>query len=117
MSVEGKIGHTGFAILYILSGIFASLFYTAFNTESSIPLLGSSGAISGIMGAYSIYFVKKKIMVLFPLPPFKAWIGVWIFISIWIYLQILNLHDPSVAVLAHLGGFGFGLISSGAFRD
>ena len=116
MGVEEKIGHTGFLMLYLLSGIFASLFYTAFNTESSIPVLGSSGAISGIMGAYTIYFFKKKILVVFPLPPFKAWIGVWIFILLWIGLQFMNLHSSGVAVLAHLGGFAFGLICSGAFR-
>uniref|UniRef100_A0A7C4Y5U7 Rhomboid family intramembrane serine protease n=1 Tax=candidate division WOR-3 bacterium TaxID=2052148 RepID=A0A7C4Y5U7_UNCW3 len=114
-SVEEKLGHIRFLFLYIIGGIFSSLFYILFNIESRIPIVGASGAISAIMGSYFVYFFKKKITTFSIIPPFKYQISSWIFFLIWIFTQFINIKSPEIAVLAHLGGFIFGFIASKAF--
>lgn len=114
-SVEEKIGHTRLILLYSIGGIFSLLFYVLFNIDSKIPVIGASGAISAIMGSYFVYFFKKKINTISIIPPFKFQLSSWIFFIIWIISQLININSPSIAVLAHLGGFLFGVISAKAF--
>ncbi len=114
-SVEEKIGHIRFLLLYTAGGFFSLFFYVLFNIESKIPIIGASGAISTIIGAYFIYFFKKRVNTLSIIPPFKLQISSWIFILIWLISQFLNVKSTNIAVLAHLGGFLYGLIASKAF--
>lgn len=116
-AVEEKIGHIKLSLLYFIGGIFSLLFYVLFNIDSKIPVIGASGAISAVMGSYFVYFFRKKINTISILPPFKFQVSSWIFFIVWLVSQLINLNSPTVAVLAHLGGFFFGFIASKAFDN
>lgn len=115
-SLESKIGSWRFLFLYLLGGVFSALFYVAFKINSSIPVLGASGAISAIMGGYLLFFFKRNIIILFPFPPFKFKIKAYIFFFIWLIFQFLTMRSKSIAVPAHIGGWIFGFVTAKAFE-
>jgi rhomboid family protein len=114
-NVEDYFGHVGYLLFYFLSGIAAGLLHIIFNLHSSIPALGASGAISGVMGAYAVLYPRAKVLtlVLIFLVPIPA-----IFIlGYWFLLQFLegvgslgSMTSGGVAWWAHIGGFLFGLL-------
>jgi membrane associated rhomboid family serine protease len=111
-NVEDKFGKVGFLIFYLLAGIVAGLSHLLLNLGSNIPAVGASGAISGVLGAYLVFYpnagvyvtggfagagrVSAKVMLLF-------WIGFQLF-------SALFLADQGIAFFAHIGGFFFGVI-------
>lgn len=122
-NVEDRLGHAVFAALYVGTGIVASLFHLVFNLDSTIPTIGASGAIAGVMGAYLYMFPYSRVVTIVPL------IFLWpvvvlpapIFLVIWFVLQFWNgafatiSGDVSgVAWWAHIGGFVAGLASAAA---
>ena len=66
-NIEDGLGKTKFIIFYLLSGIAAALTQVYMNTESTIPMVGASGAIGGVLGAYIVNYPKAKVLVLIPL--------------------------------------------------
>ena len=115
-NVEDKFGHAKFAIFYLLCGIAATLAQVAISAGSSIPNLGASGAIAGVLGAYLILFPKGQVKVLMgrgvvPMPALVV-------IGLWIVLQFINgvgsitqsAETGGVAYMAHIGGFVAGLV-------
>ena len=120
-NIEDELGKFKFIIFYISCGIFAGLCQAFIDVNSEIPMIGASGAISGILGAYLILFPKKDIKVFF-----------WFFIFIkifripamfviggWIFIQFFSLNsseESNVAYLAHIGGFIAGIILIIIFR-
>lgn len=114
-NVEDIFGRIPFTIYYLLCGIGATAAHTIQFSSSNIPLVGASGAISGIMAAYLIAFPRAKVHVLFwffifiKVIPFPA----WFVITIWFLLQLLNFSAPGaptqIAWGAHVGGFLVGL--------
>ena len=114
-NVEDIFGRTGFTLYYLLCGIGATTAHIIQNSSSDIPLVGASGAISGLMAAYLIAFPRAKVHVLFwffiffKVIPFPA----WFVISIWFILQIMNFTaagaTTQIAWGAHVGGFLTGL--------
>ena len=66
-NIEDGLGKTKFVIFYLLSGIAAALTQVYMNTESTIPMVGESGAIGGVLGAYIVNYPKAKVLVLIPL--------------------------------------------------
>ena len=66
-NIEDELGKTKFVIFYLLSGVAAALTQGYMNTESTIPMVGASGAIGGILGAYIVNHPKAKVLVLIPL--------------------------------------------------
>ncbi len=114
-NVEDALGHFRFLIFYLLCGFaadFAHIFSLTSPLELTIPTLGASGAISGILGAYIIMYPKAKIMTLISL----IWIipiPAAIFIGFWFILQLLYTSfniAGGVAYWAHIGGFIVGVI-------
>jgi membrane associated rhomboid family serine protease len=116
-NVEDRIGHGIFTLFYILCGLGATFAQLAFSAGSSIPNLGASGAIAGIMGAYILMFPRGRVRVLMgrAIIPMSA----LIVIGFWIVLQIFSGIDTlaassqtggGVAYMAHIGGFATGLI-------
>jgi membrane associated rhomboid family serine protease len=109
-----------FLALYIVSGVVACLMHTAVYPSSKIPLVGASGAIAGIMGAFMIRHYKTKIRFayffwLIFVPPIFGTFAVYagIALPIWFILQILNAHwsvEAGTAYYAHIGGFIFGAV-------
>ena len=117
-NIEDGLGKTKFIIFYFLSGIAAALTQVYMNTESTIPMVGASGAIGGVLGAYIVNYPKAKVLVLIPLGFFSQIVRVpAIFVlGIWFLLQFVSsaLSGSSgggVAYGAHIGGFVFGAIA------
>ena len=112
-NVEDVLGHKKFLLFYILSGVFASLSQFIFDINSSIPMIGASGAIAGVLGAYFYLFPKAKVLVLIPfIIFFTIRVPANILLLFWFFYQFVNINDEhsSVAWLAHIGGFIFGLM-------
>jgi len=117
-NIEDELGKTKFIIFYIISGIAAALTQVYMNTESTVPMVGASGAIGGVLGAYIINHPRAKVLVLIPLGFFTQIIKVpAIFVlGIWFILQFVSSAFSSssgggVAYGAHIGGFIFGAIA------
>ena len=118
-NIEGFCGHWRFIAFYLLCGVIAFASHFVIEPFSNIPMVGASGAISGILGAYAVRFPHARVHVLIPLFPF---IWIWrtvrlpaiIVLGFWILLQIINALFSSagsgVAWFAHVGGFFAGLI-------
>lgn len=112
-NVERKIGKIKFLILYLLSGLGSSFLYLITAVEKFIPVVGASGAISGILSAYLILFPKNRIVALVPFFYFYRIIALpaLIYIGIWFLYQFLYMPiDPFVAYWGHIGGFLSGIL-------
>jgi membrane associated rhomboid family serine protease len=112
-NVEEAFGHFRYALLYIVGGIVATGAFVAANPESTVPLVGASGAIAAALGAYGVLFPGHRVLTLvgwflIPMPAS-------IFLAIWFVLQF-GLGGTGTAWEAHVGGFLFGLIVAGVFR-
>jgi membrane associated rhomboid family serine protease len=118
ISVEDKMGHFSFLLFYLLCGVAATLTHAWYNSSSASPVIGASGAVSGVLGAYMLMFPKAKIKVLVFLLFFITTINVpaLIFIGGWAALQFLNVSrgNPQIAWYAHIGGFTAGAAITGA---
>ncbi len=105
-SVEGHFGAVWFLLAYLVFGVAANAFYYALNTESTIPLVGASGAVAGVVGAYFVLWPRARIISLL------GWLVVpiagWIWLAVWFGLQFIPT-DNEVAYQAHLGGFAAGV--------
>jgi len=116
-NIEDAMGHKRFVLFYLLSGVLAALAFAVPNIDSTVPMIGASGAISGVLGAYLILYPRAKILVLIPLGFFLTHMrlsAIWV-LGFWIILQVINsLITPStgggVAWGAHLGGFVAGIL-------
>jgi membrane associated rhomboid family serine protease len=119
-NVEDHLGHFGYLVFYLLSGIAAMLLHTFFNPTSRIPSVGASGAIAGVMGAYFVLFPSARVLTLVPfLFVFFLWLPAWIVLGYWFVVQFLSGAATSIAVSsqtsggiafwAHVGGFVGGI--------
>ncbi|MEL7114358.1 MAG: rhomboid family intramembrane serine protease [Pseudomonadota bacterium] len=116
-NLEEDLGHFGFLLFYLASGVGAGLIHVLADPGSTIPTVGASGAIAGVMGGYLLMYPKAKVDVLFIfIVFFKIWpIPAWIMLGLWFALQLFNgvATDPAgggVAYWAHAGGFIVGLL-------
>jgi membrane associated rhomboid family serine protease len=111
-NIENRIGHIRFAIFYIITGILAALAHILTDISSIIPMLGASGAISGVLGGYLLLFPNKEvraIMFSFMMTTVPAFVA----LGAWIGLQLLQNYlggGGGVAYMAHIGGFIAGLL-------
>jgi membrane associated rhomboid family serine protease len=119
-NVEDRLGHIGYTVFYFVCGLGASAAHILSDPSSEIPTLGASGAISGVMGAYIVFFPHahvRTLVVWFVITiirtPAFFWIGFWILEQV-----LLNALTPGgtggVAYLAHIGGFAAGTAIAGA---
>lgn len=125
-NVEARMGHFKYLVFYIVCGIAAALFQIITNMGSVIPMVGASGAISGVLGAYITFFPKSKILTLIPIFFFIQLIHIpaAIFIFVWFIIQFLSgvgslgaaQDTGGVAFWAHIGGFVAGLILARFFQ-
>jgi membrane associated rhomboid family serine protease len=114
-NVEDRLGSAGFVAFYLAGGIVATAAQVLFDTSSVIPLIGASGAIAAVMGAYLVWFPRAPILtfLLFVFVEIPA--AVWL--VIWFVLQFFTGPDSSVAYVAHIGGFVFGLAVAAVIRS
>jgi membrane associated rhomboid family serine protease len=126
-NIEDAMGHISYLLFYLLCGIVAALAQVFLNVSSEIPMIGASGAISGVMGAYIVLFPQGKVRALVFFGYFGQVILVpaWVMIGIWFALQLFSgfaslgaTEDVGgVAFWAHVGGFVAGAILVWLFRD
>ena len=108
-SVEYCLGHFNFIAFYFVCGIIANLTQVFFDPSSSVPVIGASGSISGILGAYAVCFPRAKIQTLLPLFFIFTIVEIPapIFLGIWFFYQIQSgaASVSGIAWWAHIGGF------------
>jgi membrane associated rhomboid family serine protease len=123
-NIEDRLGHIKFLIFYLACGAMAALTQWFFSQNSSIPSLGASGAIAGVMGAYILRFPRAQVLTLIPLGFFITTVQIpaMFFLGFWFFQQALfgiaSLNTPTnigmqsggIAYWAHAGGFVFGVI-------
>jgi membrane associated rhomboid family serine protease len=112
--VEEATGHLRFILLYLLAGIAAGLVHTFGDPQSMTPLIGASGAIAGVVGAYVLLLPRAKIVVLlFGIVPIRL-LAIWV-VSIWLALQVLPILVPQmqggISYWGHIGGFVMGSLA------
>lgn len=108
-NVEEAFGASGYLFFYLASGIAATGAFVAFNPEVTVPLVGASGAIAGVMGAYLVLFPRHLVMTLF----FIRIVAIpsVVFLGIWFVSQFaLASSESGIAWEAHVGGFVFGVV-------
>jgi membrane associated rhomboid family serine protease len=107
-NVEDAMGHIRFIFFYLLCGILASMLHILTDVNSTIPMVGASGAIAGILGAYFILYPRTRVLTLIFFFFFIRIIRIpaVIILGFWFILQILNAQSGGgVAWYAHIGGF------------
>lgn len=119
-NIEDRIGHFKFIFFYLLGGIVAAYAHSISDPSSVIPMIGASGAVSGVLGAYLLLFPYTKVHTLIFLGFFVQVIRLpaFIVIGFWVVIQLINgmlskgvVDNGGVAWFAHIGGFLFGIIS------
>ena len=115
-NVEDRFGHAKFLIFYLVCGVAATFAQLAFSTGSTIPNLGASGAIAGVLAAYIVMFPKGKVKVLMgrgviPVPALIV-IGLWFVLQLFSGIGSISASEQTggVAYMAHVGGFAAGLL-------
>ena len=125
-NVEDRVGHGRFIVFYLTCGLAATLAQVVSNPTSVVPIVGASGAIAGVMGAYFVLFPRSRVLTLLPLFIFWELIEVpaILFLGFWFLLQLLSGvgsvgagQDVSgIAFWAHIAGFATGAVAIFLFR-
>jgi len=116
-NIEDRLGHLRFTVFYAACGLAAALAQALHAPASTIPMIGASGAISGVLGAYLLYYPRARITVVIPLGiilhttrwPASLVLGGWFALQVGSSL-LADPTQPGVAWLAHIGGFVAGLV-------
>lgn len=116
-NVEDYLGHFRYGVFYIVSGVIAAVVHILFNWGSTVPTVGASGAIAGVMGAYFLLYPSARVLTWFFI--FVAWLPAWVILGYWFIVQFLsgaatsmaysNRSTGGIAFWAHVGGFVAGL--------
>jgi len=116
-NVEDRMGKLRFLLFYLLGGIVAGITHFIFNLNSNIPVVGASGAVAAVMGAYFLMFRRATVLTFVPpffLFNFPAWIylGFWILTQFWCGTVGLFAANScgQIAFWAHIGGFAAGMV-------
>lgn len=112
-NVEDRLGHLPYLFFYLSVGIIGSVTHIIANPSSQVPIIGASGAIAGVLGAYFLSFPTARILTLVPIFFFVTVIQVpaLVFLPVWFVIQLLNglstagMTANTVAWWAHIGGF------------
>jgi membrane associated rhomboid family serine protease len=122
-NIEEAMGRVRFVVFYLLCGLGAAAAHILSSAGSTIPIVGASGAISGVLGAYLLLYPRARVLVLIPLGFFTRlmYIPAGIVLGFWFLLQVFQGSMTSgegggVAWWAHIGGFVFGMMLVGLFK-
>jgi membrane associated rhomboid family serine protease len=128
-NVEDRMGHGRYLVFYLLCGVAAAFAQTVLNPDSRVPMVGASGAIAGVMGAYFILYPRSRIVTLLPLFIFVQLVEIpaIFFLGIWFLMQFLSgvgsiatsaVREPGggIAFWAHVAGFITGVGTVMLFR-
>jgi membrane associated rhomboid family serine protease len=123
--IEDAMGHARYLAFYLLSGLAASLAQTAITPHSTVPSLGASGAIAGVMGAFLVTYPQDQIrsLLLFGIWTRVTFVPAALLIGFWFLLQLFDqvgavatAQTGGVAYAAHVGGFIFGAVTGRMFE-
>jgi membrane associated rhomboid family serine protease len=117
-NVEDAMGHLRFGVFYLLTGIAAALAQVVLNPASAVPMVGASGAISGVMGGYIVLYPHVRVFVMVPIGfmltsvAWPAWmmLGYWLLMQFVLGLGSVGREGGGVAFWAHFGGFVAGVV-------
>jgi membrane associated rhomboid family serine protease len=118
-NVEDSVGHFKFIVFYLLCGVAAAAAQVAISPDSTVPMIGASGAISGVLGAYLLLLPRARVLVLFPIWIFWRvfYVPAVLFLIFWFGMQLLSglavlsfNVNGGVAFWAHVGGFVAGML-------
>ncbi len=125
-NVEDRMGHFKYLLFYLISGFAAAFAQIITNVHSTIPMVGASGSISGVLGAYILFFPRARILTLVPIFFFIQLIEIpaFILLLLWFVIQFFSgvaslaatQNTGGVAFWAHVGGFLAGLIFASLFQ-
>ena len=125
-NIEASVGHLRFLLFYVLGGIAAAGAHILLNPTSQIPMVGASGAISAVLGAYLVMFPKSRVKVLVIYLFSAFYVPAILFLGFWIVQQLVSgfaslgpvtADTAGTAWWAHIGGFVFGLLAGFIFRQ
>jgi membrane associated rhomboid family serine protease len=122
-NVEDSQGHLRYLIFYLLSGLAAAATQTFMSPSSVVPMVGASGAISGVMGAYVVLYPRVRVHLFIPLGFFffRTAVPAYLMLCYWLLLQLLGgsvaSGEGGVAFWAHVGGFLAGAVLINFFKD
>jgi membrane associated rhomboid family serine protease len=115
-NIEDRLGHGRFLIFYLVGGVAATLAHGFFSLRSPVPMVGASGAISAVLGAYIVLFPRQRVLTFIP-PIFVFWLPAWLYLGYWALLQFTEAtsgivvgSQSGVAWWAHVGGFVYGFL-------
>ena len=117
-NVEDKLGWFFYLLLYLVGGAVAMATQVAADPSSTVPVIGASGAIATVMGAYLVWFPRARVLtviLIFFIFPFE--LPAWIVLSVWFVLQFFTGPSSDVAYMAHVGGFVFGVVVAALVRN
>jgi len=120
-NVEDRFGHGRFIVFYLVCGFVAAVSQTWLDPSSPVPMVGASGAIAGVMGAYLVLYPHSRVLMLFPFPLFVYELPAVIFLALWFVMQFISGIDSlstmqagdltgGVAFWAHVMGFLTGIV-------
>src|ERR1039458_2872984 len=126
-NIEDYIGHFQYLVFYLISGLAAGATHILLNQSSSVPSVGASGAIAGVMGAYFILYPRARVLIWFP-PVFLFHVPAWLMLGYWFVGNFLSgaataiaetsqTTSGGIAFWAHVGGFVSGVIMINVFRE
>ncbi len=117
-NVEDRLGHFRYLAFYMVCGLAAGLTHLIFNFSSTVPTVGASGAIAGVMGAYLVLYPRARVLTWWGF--FVFWLPAWLVLGYWIIVNLLSgaalsLSESKgpvggVAFWAHVGGFVAGML-------
>jgi membrane associated rhomboid family serine protease len=116
------MGHLRFIGFYLVCGVIAAMSHALVDPGSVMPMIGASGAISGVLGAYLLLYPRARVLVAIPLGFFfpRMYLPAVIVLGFWFLLQLLNSTSSGggggVAWFAHIGGFLAGMVLIGFFK-
>lgn len=124
-NIEDRLGHIGYLIFYLAGGIAAALLQTLISPSSQIPMVGASGAIAGVLGAYLVMYPNSRVYTFIPIGFYARvrLVPAVVVLGLWFLLQLISgvgslgaLDQGGTAYFAHIGGFIFGLIVGWMFK-
>jgi hypothetical protein len=124
-NVEDYLGHFSYIVFYLLTGVIAMSTQVAVDLHSTIPAVGASGAIAGVLGAYFVLYPRARVLTWFFV--FVVWVPAWIILGYWFVLNFLNgtatilsvrqQNMGGIAFWAHVGGFVSGALLIKVFGE
>jgi membrane associated rhomboid family serine protease len=117
-NVEDRLGPAWFLVFYLAMGVVATATYVAFNADSTVPLVGASGAIAGVMGAYIVWYPHARVLSIIPILFFFGFLELpaGVVLGIWFVMQFFTNPNEGIAWVAHVGGFAGGALVAFALR-